>query len=148
MIARTLTLAALAAALGVSACPAEATGPWGLIAANGTQLNGIALQGVALERLRMQEPEEDDLDIDGVANGGLPEKWHVSSTASRCEGRGLERIRDAGVGGGRTRGMLDRGATPEDCPRNGTQLNGIVAAMGHVTSEPSEESDKAQENCG
>ena len=42
MIVRTLTIAALAAALALSACPAEPTGPWGIIA-NGTRLNGIAL---------------------------------------------------------------------------------------------------------
>ena len=71
MIARNLTLAALAAALGVSACPAEATGPWGLIAANGTQLNGIALQGVVLG-VRMQEPEEDGLDFAGGCQEDCP----------------------------------------------------------------------------
>ena len=59
MIARTLTIAAFAAALGLSACPAEATGPWGIIA-NATQLNGIALQGVTLDSIRMQETEKDD----------------------------------------------------------------------------------------
>jgi hypothetical protein len=42
VIVRTLTIAALAAALALSACPAEPTGPWDIIA-NGTQFNGIAL---------------------------------------------------------------------------------------------------------
>ena len=54
MIARTVTIAAMAAALGLSACPAEATGPWGIIA-NGTQLNGLALQRVTSGSIRLQE---------------------------------------------------------------------------------------------
>jgi hypothetical protein len=62
MIARTLTIAALAAALGLSACPAEATHPWGIVA-NGTRLNGIALEAVTLDGIRMQKPEEDDVDL-------------------------------------------------------------------------------------
>jgi hypothetical protein len=65
MISRTLTIAAVSAALGLGFCapPAEATGPLGGIIANGTQLNGVALEGVKLNSIRMQEPEEDDLDI-------------------------------------------------------------------------------------
>jgi hypothetical protein len=59
MIARTVTVAALAAALGLSACPAEPTGAWGIIA-NGTQLNGLALQRVTSGSIRLQEREEDE----------------------------------------------------------------------------------------
>jgi len=70
MIARTLTSAGFAAALCLSACPAEATGPWG-IAANGTQLNGIALQGVALHSIRIRETRVDDLNnVRAHAKGG------------------------------------------------------------------------------
>jgi hypothetical protein len=58
MIARTVTVAALAAALGLSACPAEPTGAWGIIA-NGTQLDGLALQRVTSGSIRLQEREED-----------------------------------------------------------------------------------------
>jgi hypothetical protein len=84
MIARTFTITAFAAALGLSACPAEATGPWG-IAANGTQLNGIALEGVALDSIRMQETEEDDAE----ALSGCPE-WICGMNGTSFNGIALK----------------------------------------------------------
>ena len=71
MIARTLTIAALAAALGLSACPAEPTHPWGIVA-NGTGLNGIALKTVTLDSIRMQKREEDDVDFIDCQDGPCP----------------------------------------------------------------------------
>ena len=65
MFARTLTIAALAAALGLSACPAEPTHPWGIVA-NGTRLNGIALEAVTLDSIRMQEAGGGRRGLDGL----------------------------------------------------------------------------------
>jgi len=71
MIARTLTIAALAAALGLSSCPAEPTHPWSVVA-DGTRLNGIALEAVTLDSIRMQKPEEDDVDLIDCQDGPCP----------------------------------------------------------------------------
>ena len=60
MIARTLTSAALAAALGLSACPADASGPSGIVA-NGTRLNGITLQLCHRTRGQIHELERSRL---------------------------------------------------------------------------------------
>jgi hypothetical protein len=62
MIARTLTIAALAAALGLAACPADPTPPWGVVA-DGTRFNGSTLEAGTLDSIRMQKPEEDDVDL-------------------------------------------------------------------------------------
>jgi hypothetical protein len=87
MIARTLTIAAFAAALGLSACPAEATGPWGIIA-NGTQLNRIALQGVTLDSIRMQETEEDHAD----ALSGCAGTWMCGTNGTQLNGIALQGV--------------------------------------------------------
>jgi uncharacterized protein YjbI with pentapeptide repeats len=145
MIVRTLTIAAFAAALGLSACPAEATGPWGIIA-NGTQLNGIALQGAALDGVRMRETDEDDADaVDGC--GGT---WMCGSNGTSFNGIALEGITLDSVRMQET--DEDDGDALSGCPEwacgmNGTSLNGIALQGVTLDSIRMQETEDDDLNC-
>jgi hypothetical protein len=109
MLKCTLTIAAVTAALGLclaTASTAEAAGPWGRIAANGTQINGVALEGLTVEGIELRKVgvvmkedesviEEDDWD-DAFGRAGCP-RWVCGENGTQLNGVVLQGVTVEGI---------------------------------------------------